>query len=61
MILARYLRREGLREFNASEVRRYIGGAPQCSSTRAACQTSEEVGLIRQCSAEPPGTGMRPT
>ena len=48
MALARHLRRAGLSEFNARELRRQIGGSlREAAAMDAACNMLVEAGLIR--------------
>ena len=49
MILARYLKQQKLREFNARTLQRTIGGAlREADAVKAACTTLVEAGLIRE-------------
>jgi hypothetical protein len=58
MTLARYLKRAGLREFNAREVRRHIGGSLRdAAPMEAACAALVEAGLLRAAFCRASGHG----
>ncbi len=49
MVLARYLKRKALQEFNARTLRREIGGVlREAEAMNASCAALAEAGLIRE-------------